>query len=96
MKLLHFNLYWTEGVDLLKKYFINLEGLDLYWKEIRNVDNIWDRGKKNFATQGEAQKKFNLLPADETRWGELTDKVAEPWRDVFEDDLDTTFPRIWI
>ena len=50
MKLLHFNLYWTEGVDLLKKYFINLEGLDLYWKEIRNVDNIWDRGKKNFAT----------------------------------------------
>ena len=30
MKLLHSNLWRSEGVDLLKKSFTYLEGLDLY------------------------------------------------------------------
>ena len=96
MQLLHSNFWWSEGVDLLNKGFTYLEGLDLYRKRIRNVDDVWDCGRKDFVTWGEAQERFNLLPDDETIWGKLTDKVAISWRAVLKDDLDTTYVGIWI
>ena len=40
IELVHSNLWWSEGVDLLKKGFTYLEGLEWYRKNIRNVDDI--------------------------------------------------------
>ena len=96
MELLHSNLWWSDGVDLLKKGFTYLEGLEWHRKGIQVVDDIWDSGSKDFITWGDGQARFNLLPADETRWGELKDKVAESWWAMLEDDRDTTFASTWI
>ena len=96
MKLLHSNLWWSEGVELLKKCFTYLKRLDLYRKMIRNIDDIWDSGRKVFVIWEEAQEILNFLPADEIRWSELTDKVAEASRDMLENDLNTIFSRFWV
>lgn len=41
MELLHSNLWWSDGVDLLKKGFTYLEGLEWHRKGIQIVDDIW-------------------------------------------------------
>ena len=50
MKSLHSNIWWSEGVDLLKKGYTYLEELELYREGIRNVDDIWNIGRKDFVT----------------------------------------------
>ena len=52
MKLLHSYILWSKGVDLRKKYFTYLEGLDLYRKWVQNVDDIWNNGRKDFVILG--------------------------------------------
>ena len=48
MKLLNSNIWWTEGVELLKHGFAHDKGLHLYRKWIRNVDDILDNANRNF------------------------------------------------
>ena len=60
-KLLNFNIWWTEGVELLKHGLSYDKGLQLYRKCIRNVDDIWDNEHRNFLTWKELSGNLILL-----------------------------------
>lgn len=42
MELLHSNMWWLDGVELLNKGFTYAKGLNLYCKGIQCVNDIWD------------------------------------------------------
>ena len=75
MELLHSNIWWSDGVELLKKGFTYTKGLELYRKGIRSMDDVWDNGKKKFLTWVEAQEKFQLKPTDERDWEGIKSKL---------------------
>ena len=43
MELLHANIWWSEGLDLLNQGFTYSKGLTLYHKGIQCVDDVWDQ-----------------------------------------------------
>lgn len=50
MDLLHSNIWWLDGVELINKEYTYAKGLDLYYKGIQCVDDVWDSETRNFST----------------------------------------------
>ena len=48
MEFLHSNVWWSDGVKLLKNGFTHAQGLNLYRKGIKCVGDIWDCGENKF------------------------------------------------
>ena len=96
MELLHSNIWWSDGVELLKKGFSYSKGLELYRQGIRNVDDVWDEGKKEFLLWEEAQSKFKFKTSDAGDWKGITNKLAEEWKKKLEEDTDATYPGMWL
>ena len=92
MELLHSNIWWSEGVELLNKGFDCHKGLTLHRKGVGCVDDIWDSNNHNFYTWEDAQAKYRLGNSEKDDWAELTNKVGEQWRNLLEDDEDTAYP----
>ena len=91
MELLHSNIWWSDGVELINNGFEYARGLELYRKGIKCVDDTWDSEQRNFITWEEAKNKFGLTITDEGDWVMLTDKIGSKWRTLLEDDKDETF-----
>ena len=96
MELLHSNLWWSEGVDLLKNGFTYTQWINLYRKCIKCVDDIWNSGEQDFLITEQARKKFQLTPTEEGEWDMVVNKVSDKWRDLLESDADTTHPGHWL
>ena len=50
MKLLHSNIWWSDGMTLIKNGFTYGQGLEFYYKDIQYVDDVWDSVQRNFLT----------------------------------------------
>ena len=96
MELLHSNIRWSEGVDLINKGFPYAKGLHFYRQGIHCVDDVWDSNSHEFITWERAKEKFHLESREEEDWKEITDKIAGPWRHLLENDSDITLPGKWI
>ena len=49
MELLHSNIWWSEGVELLEKGILEYaRGLHLYCEGIRCIDDVWDSSEQEF------------------------------------------------
>lgn len=75
MELLHANIWWSEGLDIINHGFTYFKDLTLYRKGIQRVDDVWDSECRDFLTK--AQEKFKLAPADLGDWIMLINKLAE-------------------
>ena len=95
-ELFHSNIWWSDGVELLKDVFSYSRGLELYRKGIRRIDNVWDSNCKDFLTWEVAQHKFNLTAGESQELGEITNKLSEKWRRKLEEDSDITYPGMWL
>lgn len=91
MELLHSNIWWSDGVELINKGFTYAKGIDLYRNGIQCVDDVWDIESRKFLTWDKAQEKFNLTPTEAGDWAILTDKISSQWRYRQEDDSETTY-----
>ena len=76
MELLHSNIWWSDGVELINNGFEYARGLELYRKGIKCIDDTWDSEQRNFITWEEAKDKFGLTTTDEGDWVMLTDKIG--------------------
>ena len=94
MELLHANIWWSEGLDIINHGFTYFKDLTLYRKGIQRVDDVWDSECRDFLTK--AQEKFKLAPADLGDWIMLINKLAEEWRPVLENNSDTTYGGQWV
>jgi hypothetical protein len=63
MELLHANIWWFEGLDLIKLGFTYSKGLIMYRKGIQCVDDVWDSERRDYLTWDKVQEKFKLTPA---------------------------------
>ena len=54
------------------------------------------RVKKEFLPWEEAQSKFQLNPTDVGDWERITNKLSEEWRGKLEEDMDATYPGMWL
>lgn len=96
MELLHSNIWWSYGVDLLNKGIKHSKGLHLYRKGIRCVDDIWDSNQQEFLTWERAQEKLRLTSMEQGDWEELTNEISRQWRQLLEIDEDTTYAKQWL
>ena len=96
MELLHSNIWWSDGVQLINNGFTYARGLELFRKGIQCVDDAWDSEQGDFLTWDSAQRKFNLTPEEEGDWTTITRKLSEKWRHRLEEDSDTTFQGQWV
>ena len=96
MELLHSNIWWSEGVDLLNKRIDYTKGLHLYRKGIRCVDDIWDSNQQEFLSWERAQGKFKLTNLEQGYWEEMTDEISTQWRQLQESKEDTTYAGHWL
>jgi hypothetical protein len=96
LELLHSNLWWSEGVALLKEGFTHVQGLHFYKKCIKCVDDIWDSNAQDFLTLEQAREKFKITQTEEGEWAELTNKICDKWRHLLEDVTDTTPSGQWV
>ena len=85
------NLWWSEGVEMLKKGFTYDKGLQLYRRGLRCVDDIWDTTEQNFLSWEEAKRKFKLTNVEATDWEVLTNTIAGQWRPLLETEKDTAY-----
>ena len=69
MKLFHSNIWLSDGIEFLKKCFPYSKGLELYRKDIRSIDNIWNSKQNDFSTWEDIQNKFNLTSTEARDWG---------------------------
>ena len=76
MKLLNFNIWWTEKMEFLKRGFSLDKGFHLYCKGVRNVDDIWDGEHRNFLTVEKTKENFKLSNTEVEDWIELIDKIS--------------------
>ena len=95
MKLLISNIWWTEGVELLKQGFSLEKGVYLYRKVVRNVDDIWDGEHRNFLTVEKTKEKFKLSNTEVEDWIEITDKISRKWSYLSEEE-DALQAIIWV
>ena len=49
-ELLHSNIWWTEGLQLIDNRFSYEQGRQVYRKGIQRVEDIWDDTQQNFLT----------------------------------------------
>ena len=80
MKLLHSNIWWSEGVELLEKGIDCARGLHLYRQGIRCVDDVWDSSEQEFLTWEKAQRKFKLTDLERGNWEEVVHEISRYWR----------------
>ena len=73
-----------------------LTGLDLYRKDIRLVDDIYDSTKQDFLPWEEAKLKFNLDDGEEEVWIDIICKIVDQWCNLLEADEDTAYPGHWL
>ena len=95
MELLNSNIWWTEGVELLKQGFSLEKGLQLYRKGVKNVDDIWDGEHRNFLTVEKTKEKFKLSNTEVEDWYEITDKISRKWSYLLEEE-DALQAVLWV
>ena len=96
MELLHSNIWWSDGVELIKNGFPYTRGLELYRKGIQCVDDVWDSEQRNFLSWERAKEEFKLTDGDNGDWTTLTNKLSEKWRSLLEKDKDETYQGEWL
>lgn len=64
MELLHSNIWWSDGLELIKNNFSYSKAHDLYCKSIQCVDNTWDSEHRHFLSWDKVQEEFNLTPIE--------------------------------
>ena len=96
MELLHSNIWWSKGVDLINKGFSYDKGLHFCRQGIHCVDDVWDSNSQDFITWERAKEKFHLEAREEEDWKEITNKIAGPWRYLLDVDSDIILPGKWI
>lgn len=64
MELLHSNVWWFDGMELIVNGFTYVGALELYRNGIQCVDDIRDNEHRTFLSWDEAQIKFILTNAD--------------------------------
>ena len=96
VKILHSNLWWAEGAELLQKRFTNAKSLHLYRQGIRCVGDIWDEHRQDYYTWKQTQAKFKLTIGEREDWVDLTNKNSDQWRDLFESDDGPAFLDQWL
>ena len=65
MKLLHSNVWWSDGVKLLKNGFTHAQGLNLLGKVLNALMTFWIVVKIIFFTLEQAREKFQLTYSEE-------------------------------
>ena len=75
MELLHSNVGWAEGLDLINHGFTYAKGLNLYCKGIQCVDDVWDSETRDFLTWGTVQEKSKLTLTEMEDWALLINKT---------------------
>ena len=96
MELLYSNIWWSDGVELLKEGCSYSRGLELYRKGIRRVDDVWDSNRKDFLPWEVAQHKFKLIAGESQDWEDITNKLSVKWRGKLEEESDTTYSGMWL
>lgn len=96
MELLHSNIWWSEGVDLLNKGIDYAKCMHLYRKGIRCVDDVWDSTQHEFLSWESAQGKFKLMNGEQADWEEVTGEISRYWRRLLNSNDDTTYPGQWV
>lgn len=76
MELLHSNIWWLDGVELLNKGFTHAKCRSLYHKSTKCVDDIWVNEQTNFHTKDKIRKKINLTPVEMDDWTEIVYKSS--------------------
>lgn len=61
--LLHSNVWWADGLELINNILTYARAHELYCNIIQCVNNIWDTQHRSFLTWDGAQIKFNLTTA---------------------------------
>lgn len=84
MELLHSNIWWLEGLELINNGFAYAKAHDLYCRGIQCVDDIWDTENCTFIVWDEAQVKFKLTYVENEDWVALTSKLVDKWRHLLE------------
>lgn len=64
MELLHSNIWWSDGVELIGNGFTYSKGLELYCKGIHCVNDVWDSEQQIFLTWDRTKEEFNLTDGD--------------------------------
>ena len=95
-ELLNSNIWWSEGVEMLKKGCTYDKGLQFYRRGLRCVDDIWDSTEQNFLSWGVAKRKFKLTNIEATDWEVLTNTIAAQWRPLLETEEDTAYAGQWL
>jgi hypothetical protein len=60
MELLHSNIWWLDGLELIDNGVTYARAHELYRKGIQCVDDIWDSEHRTFLSCNEAHFKFKL------------------------------------
>ena len=95
-ELLNSNIWWSEGVEMLKKGCTYDKGLQFYRRGLRCVDDIWDSTEQNFLSWEVAKRKFKLTNIEATDWEVLTNTIAAQWRPLLETEEDTAYAGQWL
>ena len=96
MEVLHSNIWWSDGVELLKEDFSYSQGLELYRKGIRRIDDVWDSNHKDFLTWEVTHRIFNLTAGERQEWEDIKNKLSEKWRGKLEEESDITYAGMWL
>jgi hypothetical protein len=96
LELLHSNIWWSEGLELINKGFDHDRGRQLFRQGVRRVEDIWDDTQQNFLTWEQAQSKFHLSSLEEGKWLEVIDKVSGQWRQLLETEEDPAYSGQWV
>jgi hypothetical protein len=96
LELLHFNLWWSEGLELINKDFDQDRGCQLFRQGVWRVEDIWDGAQQNFLTWEQTQSKFHLSSMEEGEWLEVIDNVSGQWRQLLETEEDPAYPGQWV
>ena len=81
---------------MLKKGFTYDQGLQLYRKGVRCVDDIWDSMEQIFLPWEDAQRKFKLTNEETNDWETLINTVDVQWQSLLEKEEDTTYAGQWL
>ena len=77
--------------------FTYAKGLDLLYKNIQFVSDIWDSEQQNILTWNRVQKKFNLTSTEACDWEELMNKISGQWHHLLDTNwTPPTRPLDWV
>lgn len=94
--LLHLNIWWLEGLQLINNGFTYEQGRLLYCKGIQRVEDIWDDNQQDFLTWEQIQRKFDLTSTNEWDWVEVVDKLSGQWRYILETKKYPAYLEQWV